>query len=100
VPKFTVNVPHTLAQSEAKSRMERFAEMLETKFQDKVSDLSQSWAGDTLTFGFKTFGIKIGGTIDVNDSNLAVQGDIPVTAMVFKGKIESDIREQLERLVK
>jgi len=100
VPKFNVTVPHTLSQEDAKSRLERFAESLEARFQDKVSDLSQSWEGNSLSFAFKTFGIKIGGKIDVNDDNLAVQGDIPITAMVFKGKIESDIREQLERLMR
>lgn len=100
VPKFNVNVPHSLSQEDAKAKLERFADTLQTKYQDKVSELTQAWEGNTLNFNFKTFGIKIGGKIDVKEDNLAVHGDIPMTAMVFKGKIESDIKEQLQRLVR
>jgi putative polyhydroxyalkanoate system protein len=99
VPKFTLDVPHSLGAGEAKSRLERFVEVMQAKFQDKVSDLSQTWAGNTLNFTFKSFGIKIGGAIDVRDDKLDVTGDIPFAAMMFKGKIESEIRQQLGQLM-
>jgi hypothetical protein len=100
MPKFGVSVPHTLSQQEARSRLERFVEVLQEKFQDKVSDLQQSWEADTLRFRFKTYGIPLDGGITVTDSELKLAGDLPFSAMMFKGKIESAIREQLERLVK
>ena len=100
MPKINVNVPHSMSQADAKAKLEKFAESLEARYQEKVSDLAQSWEANTLVFSFKSFGMKIAGRIDVNEDNLAVTGDIPMTAMVFKGKIESDIREQLERLVR
>jgi len=100
VPKFHFEVPHSLTAAEAKSRVERFAESLQSKFSDKVSDLAQSWSGNTLSFGFKTFGIKIIGDITAKDNQLDVNGEIPFTAMMFKGKIESDVKEQLARLMR
>jgi putative polyhydroxyalkanoate system protein len=99
VPKFAVRVPHTLTQPEARSRLERFADVLQQKFQNQVSELQQSWDGDTLRFGFKTYGIPLTGGITVGESDLAVDGDLPFAAMMFRGKIESSIREELERLV-
>ena len=99
MPKFGVRVPHTLAKDEARTRLERFAEMLQAKFANQVSDLQQSWDGDTLKFHFKTYGIPLDGGITVADKELNVAGDIPFTAMMFKGKIESEIREQLEKIV-
>jgi hypothetical protein len=99
VPKFNLDVPHNLSADEAKSRLERFIEMLKSQHGDKVSDLEQSWAGNKLSFGFKTYGFKIGGAIESLDNRLAVSGDIPFAAMMFKGKIESEIREQLGRLM-
>jgi putative polyhydroxyalkanoate system protein len=99
MPKFGVSVPHSLTQQEARSRLERFAEMLHDKFQDKVSDLQQSWEADTLQFRFKTYGIPLEGGITVTDNELNLAGDLPFSAMMFRGKIESAIREQLERLV-
>jgi hypothetical protein len=100
VPKFHLEIPHSLSAEEAKSRLERFIESLQAKFQDKVSDLDQSWNDNTLAFGFKTFGIKIAGAITALEDKLDVAGDIPFSAMMFKGKIESEIREQLARLMR
>jgi putative polyhydroxyalkanoate system protein len=99
MPKFGVQVPHTLTKEEARARLERFAEMLEAKFANQVSDLQQSWDGDTLKFHFKSYGIPLDGGITVADKELKVAGDLPFTAMMFKGKIESSIREQLEKIV-
>jgi len=100
VPKINFEIPHPLSNEDAKDRLQRFVESLESKFQDNVSDLQQSWEGDRLDFGFKTYGIKIAGNINVEDSRIAVDIDLPISAMMFKGKIESEIRKQLERLLK
>lgn len=95
MPKINLEIPHQLSAEEARSRLERFTESLP---QDQVSDLEQSWNGDTLTFGFKTYGIKIGGDLKAAGEKLLVSVDLPFSAMMFKGKIESGIKKQLERL--
>jgi hypothetical protein len=100
VPKLKLEIPHTLSADEAKSRLERFIESLQNKFQDKVSDLEQSWNNNTLSFSFKSFGFKVAGAIASLENKLDVNGEIPFTAMMFKGKIESEIREQLARLMR
>jgi len=100
VPKFNLDVPHTLSAEEAKSRLQRFSDSLQSKMQDQVKEMEQSWEGDALSFGFKTFGIKIQGRITVHDDRLAVEGDLPFSAMMFKGKIEGEINKELSRLVK
>ena len=100
MPKFRLEIPHSLTAEEAKSRLERFAEMLQDKFQDKVSDLDQAWNGNTLAFGFKSFGFKVAGAIAALEDKLDVTGEIPFTAMMFKGKIETEIRDQLGRLMR
>ena len=99
MPKFGVRVPHTLTKDEARSRLERFVEVIEQKYAAKVSDLQQSWDGDTLKFHFKTYGIALDGGITVADNELNLAGDLPFAAMMFKGKIESEIRESLEKIV-
>jgi putative polyhydroxyalkanoate system protein len=99
MPKFGVRVPHTLTKDEARSRLERFVEMIEQKYAGKVSDLQQSWEGDTLKFHFKSYGFAFDGGITVADHELNLAGDMPFAAMMFKGKIESDFRESLEKVV-
>ena len=97
MPKINMEIPHQLSAEESRSRLERFTESLP---KDQVTDLEQSWNGDSLTFGFKTFGIKIAGDLTAADQNLLVNIEIPFTAMMFKGKIESEVRKQLERLTR
>jgi putative polyhydroxyalkanoate system protein len=99
MPKFNVQVPHTLSQQEARQRLGRFADVVSEKFRDQVSELEQKWEGDTLQFRFKTFGIPLSGGITVQENQLELAGDLPFSAMIFKGKIESAIREQLEKIV-
>ena len=72
MPKFNLEIPHQLSGEEAKERLARFTEALSSKFQGQVEELEQSWNGDTLSFGVKTFGFKI----------------------------ESEIRQQLERILR
>lgn len=100
MPKFHVAVPHMLSQQDARKLLDRFIEeVIVKKFQDSVGDLEQHWEGDALAFSFKTFGIQIAGKCTVSDNEVAVDGDLPFTAMMFKGKIESEIKKQLERLM-
>ena len=97
MPKFGVTVPHQLTKDEARSRLERFVEVLQTKFEGKVSDLEQSWDGDTLKFSFKTFGIQLTGGISITDNELKLDGELPFAAMMFRGKIEQALRETMTK---
>lgn len=99
MPKFNVDVPHTLSREEATDRLNRFLDMIRGQLGDQVSDLEEAWDGDALKFSFKTFGIQIKGDVTVADEALKVAGDLPFAAMMFKGKIESQIKEQLAKLV-
>ena len=100
MPKFNFSIPHPLSVDDAKEKLNKFIEGLEAKLDDSVKDLERSWEGDALNFGFKTFGIKIAGTMTVEEGSVTVAGDLPITAMMFKGKIESEIKSNLERLLK
>jgi len=99
MPKFSVSVPHTLPRDEVVSRLEQFETILRQKFKDSVSELEQKWEGEDVAFRFKSFGMTIAGKTKILENQLAVEGDLPFSAMMFKGKIESAIREQLDRLM-
>ena len=100
MPKFNLEVPHKLGADEAKGRLERKAEFLFEKFGDQVKDLSQTWVGNILNFGFKTMGMRFDGNVAVEEDRVQVNGDLPFAAMMFKGKIESEIRQQLEHILR
>lgn len=98
VPKINFDIPHTLSAEEAKQRLQRFIEFSQSNKQ--VSEFNHNWEGDTLAYDLKTFGIKIQGNIAIQSETLAIGCELPFSAMMFKGKIESEMRQQIERLVK
>ena len=100
MPKFNLAVPHTLTKEDALERLQGFSQKLQEKYSDQLSDLEQQWSGDELQFSFKTFGFKIGGKLLVEENQIAVDGDLPIAAMMAKGKITSAIQEQLEKIMR
>lgn len=100
MPKFNFSIPHPLSVEDARERLDRFIEGLEAKFAESANDIERNWQGNSLVYSFKTYGIKIAGQMDVEEGKVNVMGDLPITAMMFKGKIESEIRKNLERLLK
>jgi putative polyhydroxyalkanoate system protein len=99
MPKFNVDVPHSLTADDARARLGRFADALADKFKDKISELEQHWEGDALAFRLKTYGIPLEGRITVDENRLHLAGDLPFSAVMFKGKIENSIRDELTKLM-
>lgn len=99
MPKISVSVPHQLGQQVAAERLKSFVARLKEKHQDQVSNLQEEWSDNSLKFGFKTFGFQFQGTGNVSDADAKIDVDIPFAAMMFKGKIESEMRETLTRVL-
>lgn len=97
MPKISVTVPHQLGQQEAAERLKGFLATLKEQQKDRVSDLKEEWTDNGLKFSFKSFGFQFQGTGVLEPSDVKLDLDIPFAAMMFKGKIESDIRETLAR---
>jgi hypothetical protein len=99
MPKFHVTVPHPLSQQDAIAKLNGFVDLLRSRYQGQLSGLEESWDANVLSFGFKTYGIQVNGKITVSDHQLDLDGDLPIAAMMFKGKIESGIRDELTKLM-
>lgn len=99
MPKVSMSVAHDLGEDEALRRVQAIADGIKMKYADKFKDLQEEWSGSNGNFAFRTMGFNIKAGINVKDKAVDVNGDLPFAAMMFKGKIESGIREQLERLL-
>lgn len=97
MPKLSVSVPHTLSQEEATRRLQGHFQEAFQKFQDHVQDYEEQWEGNRLQFRFTTFGFGIQGNVNSDPSEVRVNADLPLAAMMFKGMIEQQIREELSR---
>lgn len=99
MPKFNFSVPHTAGLESAKKNLRAYLEKQREFAADKVGDLQEDWSKwDTdhvVNFSLKTFGMAIKGAMTVQADKVAVDGEIPFAAMMFKGKIEEGFREKI-----
>ena len=98
MPGFKVEVPHNLGQEEAANRVKSLLDHLRDRFEGQIKDMEQYWSeDDVMKFSFKTVGVNIKGEMDIQPNSVVVHGDLPFAAMLFKGRIESSIREELQK---
>jgi len=99
MPSVKLSVPHRLGQEEASARLKRFFVRLKNRYQNQLSDLEEKWSGHDLDFGFKTYGFHVSGRMSVEPEEVRFDGQIPLAAMMFKGKIEQTVRDELNKLL-
>lgn len=97
--KITISIPHKLGEAEAKRRLEEKAKSVRDQYGNQVSNLRDEWAGNRLSFGFSAMGMKIAGELTVEPSQVQIQVDVPMMAMMFRGPIEAQARKELEQLL-
>ena len=96
---FSVSVPHRLGREAALSRVQRFLDDIRQTYGQDLSDVRGQWHGNRLEFGFKAKGLGVHGTLVVEETEVHVSGPLPLAAMFFRGRIEQQIRQELEKLL-
>jgi hypothetical protein len=99
MPKMTVNVPHTLGQAEAARRLGGLMAEIKKKYADQIKIVEEDFGDTSGTFAFKTVGITIGGNVTIGDSDVQIDCDLPFAAMLFKGRIEKELRDSLVKVL-
>jgi hypothetical protein len=99
MPSFSTEVPHSLGQQAAQTRLSSFLESIGQKYKGQIGQMQGEWQDNVLQFAFSTFGIKVEGKMTVLDDRIVLNGEIPFSAMMFKGKIAGGIKEALEKAV-
>lgn len=85
---------HTLPKDQARQKAEDLARNLEAKI-----GIQWRWEGDSVKFDTPTGAAKgVKGQVDVSDSEVRVQVDLPFLLKVMKGTIEGKIEEKLNQL--
>ena len=97
--KITTQVPHTLQKEEAATRLRDELEKRRGELEQHVSDLEANWTGEELAYSFSTFGFKVNGTLQVEQDLVKVNANVPMPALMFKGKIEQTIQDEFGELL-
>jgi hypothetical protein len=91
----TITVPHKLGRAEARARVEaslgRFKQQMA---QVGMGKMQHAWSEDQLGFHAAAFGQTITGRIDVRDSDLKIEVDLPAFLAAFADKISGKLKKE------
>jgi len=99
MPSVNIVVDHSLNRDDAKERIKKLFDKLKEDFQDKISDVHEIWNETHSDFSFKIMGLVMKGRLSVSNSDVRLNGQIPFTALPFKGLIENTIRKEAVKLL-
>ena len=99
MPQFAVVVPHSLGREDARTRLEQLIERMRSEHGQHLGDMQGSWVADVLSFSFSAMGMAVNGAMNVEEDQVSVQGQLPLAATFFRGKIEQTIRSELRSVL-
>ncbi len=86
---------HALPKDEARKRAEDLAKSMQQRF-----DLDWHWEGDCIRFEAPRGAAKgTKGSVDVGDTDVRVQIDLPFLLRMMKGTVETKVNEKLAQLL-
>lgn len=97
MPGFSTTVSHPLEKQAAIDKLKGLMESMRERFKDQASDVQGVWIGNVLNFSLKVMGMGISGKVTVEDKQAHVEGQLPLAASMFRGRIEESIKTEMER---
>jgi|SRR4051812_18109163 putative polyhydroxyalkanoate system protein len=89
-----IAVPHRTTKEKARKILEQRISQLEKQYGHYASDVEKSWSGDRMDFGFKAKGFSGKGSVEVTDSEVIIDGKLPLIAKPFEPRIKSTIEKE------
>ena len=99
MPGFNTEVNHELGKDAAVEKLKGFLDQVKERYPKEISQINGAWEDNVLNYEFTTFGIKVDGTLTVEEGVVRMEGNLPFAAMMFKGKISNSIKVALEKAI-
>jgi len=96
MPNFNVVEAHEMSVEDATEKLKSFLGNLQKEI-DQLTVEEESWEGNVLDFAFTYSGQKITGVMTVGENDVTIKGPLSFILCVFKGQIETAIRENLRK---
>jgi len=97
MPKSTIVVPHQLSSDEAVKRVKALLADVQQKHGSQLSDVHEEWNGNDAQLSWKSMGMGVSANLSVKPSEVEVVANLPMAFTMFKGKVESLVKEQLSQ---
>ena len=99
MPNIEMSIPHSLAQDEALDRIRKLIGNVQDRFSGQLKDVQQEWNGNEGMFSFSVMNMPVSGKLTVNNSDVALDGKLPLAASLFQGKIKEVIMEEAKKVL-
>ena len=93
-----IAVPHRTDRQTARQKVEERLQQLLAVYGHYLSDIDRRWEGDRLVFAGKAKGFKANGTLEVTDSEVIIDGKLPLIAKPFEPRIKNTIEREAEAM--
>jgi hypothetical protein len=93
-----MTVRHHTDKETAKAKITERLAVLMVQYGHYLGESSHSWEGDRLTFSGAARGFKASGTIDVTDSEVIIDGKLPLIARPFEPRVKHTVQQEAETM--
>ena len=97
MPGFSAEVPHQLDRAEARTRVANFLSQLTAQYGDQIGQIESHWQDHALVFAVTTFGQKVSGRVEVLEATVSLDGQLPLTALLFRDMITESFRDAMAK---
>jgi len=87
-------VPHHTDKETARKKIDARVHQLLAQFGHYLSDSEHHWEGDTLHFSGSSRGFKSNGTLELTDTEVIIDGKVPLIAKPFESRIRSTVEKE------
>ena len=89
-----VEIPHKLTRMEARQRLEGGLQKLHEEIAGRAVDVEQTWTGDHLDFEARMMGQGITGRLDIEDSVVKLELDLPWIMASIANKLKGQLKKE------
>lgn len=93
-----IAIPHRTDKKSARRKVEDRLQELLGVYSHYLTDMDHRWEGDMLLFSGKAKGFKANGTLEVTESEVIIDGKLPLIAKPFESRIKSSIEKEAETI--
>ncbi|HEX9406504.1 MAG TPA: polyhydroxyalkanoic acid system family protein [Thermoanaerobaculia bacterium] len=93
-----VAIPHNTDKTTARQKIEERLHQVMATYGHYLSAADHHWEGDRLLFSGKAKGMKANGSVEVTDSEVIIDGKLPLLAKPFEPRIKSTIEREAEAI--
>ena len=96
-----IEYPHHLSREQSYERITKRLAELERLYSDEIDAFDTKWEADhsRMSFHFEALGFSTQGHLYLRDNNLTLEGELPLLARLFSGKIEEMVKDTLDEIL-